>query len=505
MRTLVAIISTTSEIPTYPSGLGILDPQLQNSPRVDLRRLQTRCRKRCRNGRRNGSEQLGGAAAFESSKLDVDQVKDDLGLRHLRIPLDDHPAAAKRGGQDSRRCAPVRKSLQEMRQGFGHRRENCQCNDRSVVQRASGRRRDALAVVPFGKFEQRVRPVHSRVPAPKGGTALSYDGVVDGVSLRIAGFALDAQSEINHGRFIVSRRKRAILRVTPAPRALVVSTGKNSAQVSVDGENAVRTAQLRRMTGERFMPVPGDVVTVRLLADGQAVVDRIEPRTFTLQRRSAGGRAKTMAANIDLLVLVAALAHPAPRLVTLDQLLAFAEIEQIAAALVLTKPDLAERARADDLCALYRGLGYPTIVVNPKEGENIDSFRELIRGHRALLVGNSGVGKSTIFRALGGETSVGEVSRYGLGRQTTTAGRLYRLGEGFLIDSPGINEFGLGTIEPAALAEAFREMRDPRRHCRFGDCTHLAEPDCAVQSAVATSGISPSRYASYRRMLTEPT
>lgn len=258
------------------------------------------------------------------------------------------------------------------------------------------------------------------------------------------------------------------------------------------------------MTGERFMPVPGDVVAVRLLEDGQALVDRIEPRSFTLKRRSAGGRAKTMAANVDLMVVVAALANPAPRLVTLDQLLAFAEVESIGAAVVFTKPDLAGPAGIAEVTEIYRGLEYPTIVMNPKAGENVDALRALIRGHRALLVGNSGVGKSTIFRALGGETSIGEVSRYGLGRQTTTAGRLYRIGDGFLIDSPGINEFGLGTIEAESLAEAFREMRDPARSCRFTDCTHLAEPDCAVQAAVG-EGIRPSRYSSYRKILLEPT
>jgi ribosome biogenesis GTPase / thiamine phosphate phosphatase len=294
------------------------------------------------------------------------------------------------------------------------------------------------------------------------------------------------------------------LRVTHAQRALVVSTGKNSAWISIDGESRLRLAQLRRMPGERFMPVPGDVVDVRILEDGQALVDRIEPRGFTLERRSASGRAKTMAANVDLLVTVTALANPAPRLVTLDQLLAFAEIEEIAAAVVFTKPDLGERAATEALVGLYGELQYPTVTVNPKVGQNVERLRELIRGHRALLVGNSGVGKSTIFRALGGDTSVGDVSRHGLGRQTTTAGRLYRIGNGFLIDSPGINEFGLDTIDAGSLTEAFREMREPALLCRFTDCTHLTEPDCGVQAAVAHERIAPSRYASYRKMLLEP-
>jgi ribosome biogenesis GTPase len=294
------------------------------------------------------------------------------------------------------------------------------------------------------------------------------------------------------------------LRVTKTQRALVVSTGKNSAWISVDGESGLRIAQLRRMAGERFMPVPGDVANVRMLEDGQAVVERIEPRGFTLERRSAGGRAKTMAANVDLLVTVTALANPPPRLVTLDQLIAFAEIENVAAAVIFTKPDLGDPAEEEQLANLYRGLGYPTLVINPKAGE-IAALRELIGAHHALLVGNSGVGKSTIFRALGGDATVADVSRFGLGRQTTTAGRLYRLESGFLIDSPGINEFGLGRIDATTLAPAFREMPEFARDCRFTDCTHLQEPDCAVRAAVEGGTIAPSRYASYRKMLLEPT
>jgi ribosome biogenesis GTPase len=191
--------------------------------------------------------------------------------------------------------------------------------------------------------------------------------------------------------------------------------------------------------------------------------------------------------------------------VTLDQLIAFAEVEEIAAAIILTKPDLGNPSETAELSGLYQSLGYPTVCVNPKRGENIEPLRELIRGHHAMLVGNSGVGKSTIFRALGGETAVGDVSRHGLGRQTTTAGRLYRLGGGFLIDSPGINEFGLGKINAQSLTQAFREIREPSLRCRFADCTHLQEPDCAVRAGVARGSIAASRYASYRKILLEPT
>lgn len=258
------------------------------------------------------------------------------------------------------------------------------------------------------------------------------------------------------------------------------------------------------MRGQRSMPVPGDVALVRLLEDGQAVVERIEPRVSTLTRRTIAGRSKTIAANVDTLATVTALAQPTPRAQVLDRLLAFAELEGIAAMVVLTKPDLAtskERAHWRDL---YARLGYATAVVDPKHGTNVDELRASIAGRTALLCGVSGVGKSSIFRALGGEASVGELSRYGVGRQTTTVARLYRFGGGFLIDSPGVAEFGLGDVTPRELASAFVEMPPFARKCRFTDCTHLEEPACAVRAAVSSGEIDPDRYASYRQILRAP-
>ncbi len=287
-------------------------------------------------------------------------------------------------------------------------------------------------------------------------------------------------------------------------RALVVSTGKNAALVVLDDEHAPRVANLRRMTGKRSMPVPGDVAYVRSLEDEKVVIERLEPRVSTLERRSFSGRTKTMAANVDSIVTVTALADPAPRLVTLDQLLAFAQLQGTQALVVLTKPDLGAPSLLAELLAIYEPLGYPTLVINPRLGEGIDTLRNAIAGRHALLCGNSGVGKSSIFRALGGEGSVGEVSRHGLGRQTTTAARLYRMGDGFLIDSPGVNEFGLGKITPAELAEGFREIAAAATKCRFTDCTHLREPGCGVKAAVEEGRIAASRYQSFRSILLDP-
>ncbi|HKU68215.1 MAG TPA: ribosome small subunit-dependent GTPase A [Candidatus Baltobacteraceae bacterium] len=283
--------------------------------------------------------------------------------------------------------------------------------------------------------------------------------------------------------------------------ARVVSVGKNAAHVVLDAEERPRVADLKRATGKREMLAPGDLVRVRVLEDGRALVDGVEPRTFTLQRRTAEGRAKTMAANVDTMVTVTALADPPPRLRTLDQLLAFAEFESIGVLVVLTKPDLAPPETTSRLVDLYGGLGYEVLVVNPKAGANVEGLRSAISHRHGLLCGVSGVGKSSIFRALGGDAVVGEVSRHGLGRQTTSASRLYRMPDGFLIDSPGVAEFGLGAVTPQDLVEGFREMRDLAPRCRFTDCSHLHEPGCAVQAAVASGQVAESRYESYRRIL----
>ena len=283
--------------------------------------------------------------------------------------------------------------------------------------------------------------------------------------------------------------------------ALVVAVGKNAAWVALDGEATPRVADLKRSSGARRMLLPGDRVEVRLLEDGRVLTERIEPRRFVLERRTVAGRAKAMAANVDTLVTVTSLAEPPPRLLILDQLLAFAELESVAPVVLLTKADLAPAGEADALRAIYDGIGYQTLVANPKTGAGIDELRALLRDRRSLLCGVSGVGKSSTFRALGGSGPVGEVSRRGIGRQTTTAARLFRLDDGFLIDSPGVAEFGLGAIGAPELAAGFRDFAPFLGRCRFTDCRHLHEPDCAVIAATERNAIAQTRYASYRHIL----
>lgn len=282
--------------------------------------------------------------------------------------------------------------------------------------------------------------------------------------------------------------------------ALVVSVGKNAAWVALDGEEAQRIAAIKRASGKRTMPVPGDRIDVRLLEDGRVLIERVHPRAFTLQRRSVGGRTKIMAANVDALITVTSLAQPPPRLLILDQLLAFAEFESLAVSLVFTKPDLAPPGEEAKLSALYANLGYEVLVVNPKAGDGLAALRAALTGRRGMLCGVSGVGKSSLFRALGGPAVVGAVSQGGIGRQTTTASHLYRMPGGYLIDSPGVAEFGLGAPQPRELAAGFREIARGGEGCRFTDCTHLREPGCAVADAAAAGRIAASRYENYRQL-----
>ena len=287
-------------------------------------------------------------------------------------------------------------------------------------------------------------------------------------------------------------------------RARVIAVGRNAAWIVAEDASEPTLASMRKGDKHAAMVVPGDLVDAERIADDRVVIDRVHPRGFALVRRTPGGRTKTMAANVDTVAIVAALVDPPLHLTMIDQLVAFAVQHDVSALLLLTKPDLAGEAAAERTAAIYRGVGVPSLILQPKEGRGIDELRTTLADRHALLVGNSGVGKSSIFRALGGIGVVGDLSRFGRGRQTTTSARLFRMGEGFLVDSPGIGEFALDPMPATEVGYLFVEMREPATRCRFKDCRHLSEPDCGVRQAVAAGRIAPSRYASYKEIVLNP-
>lgn len=259
--------------------------------------------------------------------------------------------------------------------------------------------------------------------------------------------------------------------------------------------------------GRRLAPVCGDRVVWSLQAaeGASGVVTAILPRETALARTSARGDPEVIAANLTRLVAMLA-PVPAPDFAICDRYLAAAEWAGLQAAVVLNKSDLRDRAGPglDAELAHYAALGYPVIETSRNGSAGIELLARQLQPHTSVLVGQSGVGKSSLTNLLvpGVEAAVNEVSRATEeGRHTTTASTLYHLpGGGEIIDSPGVRDFSPPTPDPRFVADGFREIAAAGAACRFADCLHVGEPGCAVAAAAGDS-IPARRFASYRHLL----
>jgi len=253
--------------------------------------------------------------------------------------------------------------------------------------------------------------------------------------------------------------------------------------------------------GRRSVPVCGDRVTLLREQSNRAVIEAIAPRENEFARTSLA-RTKVIAANLDQVVVLVA-CEPSFSDELVCRLLIAAERAQLPAAIVLNKVDLVEQlARARSTLEPFRDIGYPIVELSGKLSSQ--PLHPYLRGRRSLLVGQSGMGKSTLVKSLvpNAEVRIGEISRFlDSGRQTTTAARLYALDESTeIVDSPGITEFGLAGLNLGELAAGFKEFTPYTGHCRFLDCRHLAEPDCAVAAAAERGAIHSRRLELYRRI-----
>ena len=247
----------------------------------------------------------------------------------------------------------------------------------------------------------------------------------------------------------------------------------------------------------------GDNVTLKLTDKHEGVIESTLPRK-TLLYRSNAFKSKMLAANVTQIIIVLA-TQPSFYEALLNRCLIAAEAAGIKALIVLNKCDLTDNDDAKQKLALYTGLGYQVLALSATE--DISALRPYLQGDASILVGQSGMGKSTIINALLPDADVRtrEVSLVlDSGKHTTTAAHLYHLdAHSQLIDSPGLQEFGLHHLSTDELEHAFIEFRPYLGKCRFNNCKHLQEPDCAIKEAVASNKVTPERLAIYQMLRTE--
>lgn len=260
----------------------------------------------------------------------------------------------------------------------------------------------------------------------------------------------------------------------------------------------------------------GDEVRFENIPGGIARIVEVLPRRTILSRRGAQAMPgaqpveQFIAANTDIVMPVFAAASPPPKWNMLDRYLVAAEAAEIPSIVCITKGDLdggIEEVEFGEVISDYRRIGYRVIMTSIVSGQGLDELRDALKGKTTVLLGKSGVGKTSLLNALipGFDLRVGDISRAtGKGRHTTSVSELFQANGCMLIDTPGVREFGLWDVAPDEVAGLFPEMREYLGGCQFGQsCSHDEEPGCAVRRAVMGGHISPRRYASYLRLREE--
>lgn len=261
-----------------------------------------------------------------------------------------------------------------------------------------------------------------------------------------------------------------------------------------------------RIKGKRLKPVCGDRVMAEAI-DNETdwLIGSIAPRRNELTRPDRRGRTEVLAANIDCLVAVAA-AEPKPDWYIIDRYLCAAELMGIVGIVVYNKIDLeTSTTTAADELANYRRIGHDVAQCSASEGTGIAAIGTLIGNRCTIIVGQSGVGKSSIINRLsdGADQRVATISdKTGEGRHTTVNSVMIPLPQGgVVIDSPGVRDYAPALESARNAAGGFREIAAAAQHCRFANCRHLREPGCAIKSAVEDGSITARRYESFKRIV----
>ena len=283
--------------------------------------------------------------------------------------------------------------------------------------------------------------------------------------------------------------------------ATVIATFSRRLRLAFDDATVVEA----RIKGRRLKPVCGDRVTaVPLDGESDWLVTDVHERQNELTRPNVRGHREVLASNIDRLIVVAA-ALPRPDWFVVDRYLCAAELMRADATVVFNKSDLGVTDEVRAGLRDYQDIGYNAFTTSAKSLERLDKLRSAIGDRRAIIVGQSGVGKSTLINCLTGDRvrQTAEIStKHREGRHTTVNSELITLpGGGAVIDSPGVRDFAPHFEDVADVMTGYREIARAATDCRFSDCRHLREPDCAVKTAVDSGGIGARRYRSYRRAI----
>ena len=269
-------------------------------------------------------------------------------------------------------------------------------------------------------------------------------------------------------------------------------------------ECAVRQVLKSLSIEQRHVVVAGDHVLFRAESTRDGMIERVEPRRGVISRTSRGQQ-HDLVANVDYLLIIASAAEPGLKPALIDRFLLTAQQCSLRPVVVVNKIDLVDSVSLQPMLGVYAAMGFRVLLTSAETGVNIDYLRCLLKGKQTALAGQSGVGKSSLLNAVqpGLGLAVAEVSQDNdKGRHTTTAAKLIPMqGGGAVFDTPGIRQFQLWDISASEVAGLMPDLRPYVSACRYPDCLHLSEDDCAVKHAVADGRIDARRYDAYCHLL----